>query len=91
MDQQKPDPHIVTREALFPDDRPAVEELFFAYVRQFSEQLGFDLDFQDFAREVANLPGAYARPTGCVLFATDATNHNIGVVGCDDLTTKRVK
>jgi len=45
----------------------AVRSLFHEY----ADSLGFSLDFQDFEREVAELPGAYAPPRG--LRPLDAT------------------
>jgi len=38
--------------------------------REYSASLSFDLDFQDFEEELANLPSGYASPEGCVLIAT---------------------
>ena len=38
--------------------------------REYSASLGFDLDFQDFEEELANLPSGYALPEGCLLIAT---------------------
>ncbi len=32
--------------------------------REYEESLDFDLDFQDFERELAGMPGAYVPPTG---------------------------
>ena len=37
--------------------------------REYAESLEFVLDFQDFDRELANLPGAYAEPRGKLLLA----------------------
>ena len=42
-----------------------VRELF----GQYAESLGFNLDFQDFKAEMADFPGHYAPPEGCLLIA----------------------
>jgi ribosomal protein S18 acetylase RimI-like enzyme len=46
--------------------------------REYAESLEFDLDFQDFDRELANLPGEYAPPDGCIMLAYAGEN----VAGC---------
>ncbi|GAB1741887.1 hypothetical protein NU219Hw_g7293t1 [Hortaea werneckii] len=59
------------------EDLHAVLQLFEAYALA----LGIDLSFQDFAAEVANLPGKYALPTGCLLLARDTEGRSVGCVG----------
>lgn len=58
-------PGLVLRDARAPDDVAAVRALILAY----QASLGLDLEFQDFTREVATLPGDYAAPDGGLLLA----------------------
>ena len=46
--------------------------------REYSASLSFDLDFQDFEEELANLPSGYVSPEGCLLIAT----HTGQAAGC---------
>jgi putative acetyltransferase len=45
---------------------------------EYADSLGFDLEFQDFSRELASLQGQYAPPQGCILLASDSEH----VIGC---------
>ena len=56
------------------DHYQAARELFVRY----ADSLGFDLEFQGFSRELAELPGEYASPRGCILLAEAAQ----GYAGC---------
>ncbi len=67
-------------------DLAAVRALFQAY----ADGLTIDLAYQDFAGELAALPGDYAPPRGALLLARDAAGLPIGCValrprGADDL------
>ena len=58
-------PDVTITAASTPDDIEAVRSLF----KQYAASLGFSLCFQDFDRELAELPGAYAPPQGRLLLA----------------------
>ncbi len=62
---------------VWPEHRNIVEELF----REYSNSIGVDICFQGFEQELANLPGKYAAPGGCVLLAYADDN----VAGCGAL------
>jgi ribosomal protein S18 acetylase RimI-like enzyme len=47
-------------------------------LREYADALGVPLEFQEFDREVAELPGAYTPPGGALLVAHSATE----AVGC---------
>ena len=46
--------------------------------QQYAGSLSFDLGFQGFEEELANLPGEYKPPAGCLLLAADGNE----IVGC---------
>lgn len=54
-----------------------IRELF----KEYEKSLGFDLDFQDFEKELAKLPGEYAAPDGCLLLVFYGKN----IAGCAGL------
>ena len=62
------------RDARVPDELPLVRALF----QEYAASLDVDLCFQDFARELAGLPGDYRPPRGCLLVADDGAQ----AVGC---------
>ena len=58
------------------DDLRAVSDLFKGY----AASLPVDLGYQDFAAELAGLPGKYAEPTGALLLARDQAGAPLGCI-----------
>ncbi len=61
-------PAVSIRPAAIPDEIDVVRALFLEYGRS----LSFDLCFQGFEQELAELPGRYAKPRGEILLAPGA-------------------
>lgn len=75
---------VTIRRAVSPADVDAARRLFRAY----AHSLDFDLDFQDFEREMAALPGPYAAPDGAILLATlDDADDDDADDDADDVAT----
>ena len=68
------EPEVQIRDAIIPEEISLVRGLF----REYAEGLGFDLGFQGFAKELAELPGRYARPAGGLWLAVEGEN----IAGC---------
>lgn len=62
--------------AAMPDDLLAVTQLFQGY----AASLPVDLAYQDFAAELAALPGKYAEPKGALLLARDHAGAPLGCI-----------
>lgn len=54
---------------------------------EYADSLGFDLDFQDFQKELDGLPGDYAPPEGCLLLAREGSQF-IGCVALRKIDSK---
>jgi putative acetyltransferase len=64
--------------AVRPADRPSDMETVKALFVEYARSLDFDLCFQNFERELATLPGAYAPPRGQILLAeSDGRTHGV--------------
>jgi ribosomal protein S18 acetylase RimI-like enzyme len=63
-------------------DLEATVQLFNTY----ASSLGIDLAFQDFAAELATMPGKYAAPAGELLLARDIHGEPLGCVGLRPIT-----
>lgn len=66
-------------------DLDAVRSLF----REYVESLDFELNFQDFEREMEALPGPYASPNGAILLA-EVEGKPVGVVAVKPLDEEGV-
>ncbi len=53
-------------------------------IQEYAESLGFDLGFQNFDQELADFPGQYSFPQGCLYIAL-SENMPIGCVALRDL------
>lgn len=69
-----------------PDDLTAVVRLFEAY----AASLGVDLAYQDFAGELAAMPGKYAAPGGELLLGRRVDGEALGCVGLRPLRSPEV-
>ena len=63
---------------IFPAETDEDIEVFRVLLEEYADSLGIDLGFQNFEEELANLPGCYARPEGCILLA----RYNEEIAGC---------
>ncbi|KAF7193483.1 Acetyltransferase [Pseudocercospora fuligena] len=52
-----------------------------ALFKVYAESLGIDLTFQDFASEMASMPGKYAPPEGALFLAHNSEDEVVGCVG----------
>ena len=66
-------------------DLQATSELFAGY----ATSLPVDLGYQDFASELAGLPGKYAPPLGELLLARDNSGRPLGCVGLRPISLER--
>ncbi|TVY51781.1 Acetyltransferase [Lachnellula cervina] len=72
------------RHATTPTDISSIRTLFTSY----ASWLDLDLTFQNFAQELASLPGVYAPPTGCLLLAVLESGEAVGCVALRPLPSK---
>ncbi|KAK7039567.1 acyl-CoA N-acyltransferase [Favolaschia claudopus] len=68
-----------------PEHLPLVRSLFTSY----TTWLDLDLTFQNYAAELADLPGAYSPPSGAILLAIDAeTSTPLGIIAMRPLKSR---
>ena len=63
---------------IYPAESPTHIEQARELFREYAQSLGFSLCFQSFDQELAELPGKYAPPDGCLLLA----EHKGELAGC---------
>lgn len=63
---------------IFPAETKEDIKVVRALFEEYADSLGIDLSFQNFEEELANLPGCYAQPEGCILLA----GYNEEIAGC---------
>ena len=75
---------------IFPAKTQVHLEMAKMLIQEYAASLGFDLDFQDFQREMATLPGDYAPLRGCLLLAMYHEQpigcvalRELGICGCE--------
>ena len=74
-------PSFTVAPAASPEELAETAGLF----REYETSLDIDLSYQDFADELAALPGKYAPPSGALLLARRADGAAVGCVGLRDL------
>jgi GNAT superfamily N-acetyltransferase len=79
-------PPFQIRHATSPTDLSSIRTLFTSYV----SWLDIDLTFQNFAQELASLPGLYAPPTGCLLLAVLDSGEAAGCVALRPLPSSKI-
>ncbi|TVY44079.1 Acetyltransferase [Lachnellula subtilissima] len=77
-------PPFTIHHATAPTDISSIRNLFTSYV----SWLAIDLTFQNFAQELASLPGLYGPPTGCLLLAVLESGEAVGCVALRPLPSK---
>lgn len=53
--------------------------------REYASQIGVDLEFQNFTKEIENIEGKYSRPKGALLIARNENNVSLGCCAIREL------